>query len=35
LPAGNLATVFPFVVMLIVLVIRPYGLFGQVRIERI
>jgi branched-chain amino acid transport system permease protein len=35
LPAGNLATVFPFVVMLFVLVVRPYGLFGQVRIERI
>jgi branched-chain amino acid transport system permease protein len=35
LPAGNLATVFPFAVMLLVLVIRPYGLFGQVRIERI
>ncbi len=35
LPAGNLATVFPFVVMLLVLVVRPYGLFGQVRIERI
>jgi branched-chain amino acid transport system permease protein len=35
LPAGNLATVFPFAVMLFVLVVRPYGLFGQVRIERI
>jgi branched-chain amino acid transport system permease protein len=35
LPAGNLATVFPFVVMIFVLVVRPYGLFGQVRIERI
>ncbi len=35
LPGGGLANVFPFVVMLLVLVIRPYGLFGQVRIERI
>ena len=35
LPHGNLATVFPWVVMLFVLVVRPYGLFGQVRIERI
>jgi branched-chain amino acid transport system permease protein len=35
LPGGGLASVFPFIVMIIVLVIRPYGLFGQVRIERI
>jgi branched-chain amino acid transport system permease protein len=35
LPGGGLANVFPFVVMIIVLTIRPYGLFGQVRIERI
>jgi branched-chain amino acid transport system permease protein len=35
LPAGNLANVFPFVVMIFVLVVKPYGLFGQVRIERI
>lgn len=35
LKSGNLAAVFPFVVMILVLVIRPYGLFGQVRIERI
>ncbi len=35
LPAGNLATVFPFIVMIIVLVFRPYGLFGLKRIERI
>lgn len=36
LPAGGgLANVFPFIVMIIVLTIRPYGLFGQVRIERI
>ncbi len=35
LPAGNTAKVFPWVVMLLVLVVRPYGLFGQARIERI
>jgi branched-chain amino acid transport system permease protein len=35
LPGGGLASVFPFIVMIIVLVIRPYGLFGQPRIERI
>jgi branched-chain amino acid transport system permease protein len=36
LPAGGgLANVFPFIVMIIVLIFRPYGLFGQVRIERI
>jgi branched-chain amino acid transport system permease protein len=35
LPGGGLANVFPFIVMIIVLTIRPHGLFGQVRIERI
>lgn len=35
LPGGGLAQVFPFVVMILVLVIRPYGLFGLARIERI
>ena len=35
LPGGGLAQVFPFVVMLIVLVFKPHGLFGLVRIERI
>jgi branched-chain amino acid transport system permease protein len=32
---GGLAHVFPFIIMIVVLVIRPYGLFGQKRIERI
>jgi branched-chain amino acid transport system permease protein len=32
---GGLATVFPFIVMLAVLIFRPYGLFGLKRIERI
>ncbi len=36
LPAGGgLAHVFPFIVMIIVLIFRPNGLFGLVRIERI
>ena len=35
LPGGGLAHVFPFVVMIIVLIFRPYGLFGLVEIERI
>jgi branched-chain amino acid transport system permease protein len=32
---GGLADVVPFIVMIIVLIIRPYGLFGLQRIERI
>ena len=32
---GGLATIFPFIIIIIVLVIRPYGLFGLKRIERI
>jgi branched-chain amino acid transport system permease protein len=32
---GGLANVFPFIIMIIVLTIRPYGLFGLKRIERI
>jgi branched-chain amino acid transport system permease protein len=35
LPGGGMAQVFPFVVMIIVLIFRPYGLFGLARIERI
>jgi branched-chain amino acid transport system permease protein len=35
LPGGSLAKVFPFIVMIIVLIFRPYGLFGLTRIERI
>ncbi len=35
LPRGGMAQVFPFIVMIIVLVFRPYGLFGLVRIERV
>jgi branched-chain amino acid transport system permease protein len=35
LPGGGLAQVFPFFVMIIVLIFRPYGLFGLPRIERI
>jgi branched-chain amino acid transport system permease protein len=32
---GGLANVFPFIIMIIVLIFRPYGLFGLQRIERI
>jgi branched-chain amino acid transport system permease protein len=35
LPGGGLAQVFTFFVMIIVLVFRPYGLFGLVGIKRI
>jgi branched-chain amino acid transport system permease protein len=35
LPGGGLAQVFPFVVMIIVLIFRPHGLFGLSRIERV
>lgn len=33
--SGELGEVVPFIVLLIVLLIKPYGLFGLVRIERI
>jgi branched-chain amino acid transport system permease protein len=32
---SELGEVVPFIVLLIVLLIKPYGLFGMVRIERI
>jgi len=32
---GGLANVFPFIVIIIVLTIKPHGLFGMARIERI
>jgi branched-chain amino acid transport system permease protein len=35
LPGGGLAQVFPFFVMIIVLVFKPHGLFGLARIERV
>ena len=35
LPGGGLAQVFPFFVMIIVLVFRPHGLFGLAHIERV
>ena len=35
LPGGGLAQVFPFFVMIIVLVFRPHGLFGLEHIERV
>jgi branched-chain amino acid transport system permease protein len=35
LPGGGLAHIFPFMVMIMVLIFKPHGLFGLVRIERI
>jgi len=35
LPGGGLAQIFPFMVMIMVLIFKPHGLFGLVRIERI
>ena len=35
LPGGGLAQVFPFIIMIIVLIFRPHGLFGMARVERI
>lgn len=35
IPGGDLASVFPFLVIIIVLIFKPYGLFGLRRIERI
>lgn len=32
---GGFAEIFPFIILLFVLLVRPYGLFGQERIERI
>jgi branched-chain amino acid transport system permease protein len=32
---GGLASVFPFIVMIAVLIVRPHGLFGLKRIERV
>ena len=32
---GGLANVFPFIIMLVVLVFMPHGLFGLKRIERV
>ena len=32
---GGVAEIFPYVVLLLLLMIRPYGLFGLIRIERI
>jgi branched-chain amino acid transport system permease protein len=32
---GGLAGVFPFIIMIIMLIFKPYGLFGLIKIERI
>jgi branched-chain amino acid transport system permease protein len=33
--SGGLSQVIPFIVLVIILMVRPYGLFGEVRIERV
>jgi branched-chain amino acid transport system permease protein len=32
---GGLETVIPYVALVLILLVKPYGLFGQVRIERV
>jgi branched-chain amino acid transport system permease protein len=32
---GGLQTVIPYVALVLILLVRPYGLFGEVRIERV
>jgi branched-chain amino acid transport system permease protein len=32
---GGLQTVIPYIALVLILLVRPYGLFGQVRIERV
>ena len=32
---GGLKNVFPFVILVLILMVKPYGLFGRVRIERV
>jgi branched-chain amino acid transport system permease protein len=32
---GGVKDVAPFVVLVVILMIKPYGLFGKVRIERV
>lgn len=34
-PGGGTGEVFPFVVLILILLVRPYGLFGTVEIERV
>jgi branched-chain amino acid transport system permease protein len=35
LVGGGLGEVIPFAVLLIILLVKPYGLFGYARIERV
>jgi branched-chain amino acid transport system permease protein len=32
---GGLQQVIPYIVLVLILLFRPYGLFGEVRIERV
>ena len=31
----GLATVLPYIVLVLILLVRPYGVFGETRIERV
>jgi len=33
--AGGLSQVIPFIVLILILMVKPYGLFGEIRIERV
>ena len=35
IPGGGTAEVFPFIVLIVILMVKPYGLFGTVEIERV
>nr|WP_306271031.1 branched-chain amino acid ABC transporter permease [Ornithinimicrobium sp. HY1793] len=32
---GGLATVIPYIALVLILLVRPYGIFGEIRIERV
>jgi branched-chain amino acid transport system permease protein len=32
---GGVDEIIPFIVLVLILLVKPYGLFGQVRIERV
>ncbi len=34
-PSLGLASVVPFIVLILILMVKPYGLFGEIRIERV
>jgi branched-chain amino acid transport system permease protein len=34
-PEWGLASVVPFIILILILMVKPYGLFGEIRIERV